>query len=118
MDILWDDSVYPLLEISEVVKPPYRVSEKFIEAVKNVIDKQFPPTLRKDDGTKILIIEKDTAIMGDLFFGHVDQVSRRLFDLSPIQDKFNSSPIMSRSLKKYVQRIFFSFIILFISCEL
>ena len=112
MNILWDDEVYPFIEISEVVKSPYRVSDAFIEAVKNVIDKLFPPNLRKEDGTKVLIIEKDTAIMGDLFFGHVDQVSRRLFDLSPIQDKYNSSPIMPRSLKKYVRYVFFCFITL------
>ncbi len=100
MNILWDDAVYPFIEISEVMKSPYRVSDTFIEAVKNVINKLFPPSLRKDDGTKTLIIEKDTAIMGDHFFGHIDQVSRRLFDLSPIQDKFTSSPMISRSLKK------------------
>ncbi|CAF2830348.1 unnamed protein product [Rotaria sp. Silwood2] len=93
MDILWDDSVYPFIEISEVVKSPYRVSDNFIEAVKNVIEKKFPSNLRKHDGTKILIIEKDTAVMGDLFFAHVDQVSRQLFDLSSIQEKFNSSPL-------------------------
>ncbi|CAF1170848.1 unnamed protein product [Rotaria magnacalcarata] len=93
MDILWDDSVYPFIEILEVVKSPYRVSENFIEAVKNVIENKFPSNLRKHDGTKIPIIEKDTAFMGDLFFAHVDQVSRQLFDLSSIQEKFNSSPL-------------------------
>jgi len=100
MDILWDDDVYPFIEISEVVKSPYHVSNDFIEAVKKVIDKRYPPHLRKDDGTKILIIEKSTAIMGDSFFGHVDYVSRQLFDLSPIQEKFNTSPVVSRSLKR------------------
>jgi len=101
MNILWHDDVYPFIEISEVVKAPYLVSDFFIEAVKNVIEELFPENLRKNDGTKVLIIEKDTAIMGDLFFGHVDYVSRRLFDLSSIQEKFNSSPVASRSLKKY-----------------
>jgi hypothetical protein len=100
MDILWDDSVYPYMEICEVVKSPYRVSDKFIEAVKSVIDKRFPSNLRKDDGTKILIIEKDTAIMGDLFFAHVDRVSRQLFDISSIQEKFNPSPVTSSRLTK------------------
>ncbi|CAF4315011.1 unnamed protein product, partial [Rotaria sp. Silwood2] len=101
MDILWDDDVYPFIEISEVMKSPYRVSNAFVEAVNKVIDKRFPAHLRKDDGTKILIIEKSTAMMGDLFFGHVDYVSRQLFDLSSIQEKFNTSPVVSRSLKKY-----------------
>ncbi|CAF0998674.1 unnamed protein product [Rotaria sordida] len=100
MNILWHDDVYPFIEISDVVKPPYRVSTHFVKAVKNVIDKVFPSSLRKTDGTKILIIEKDTAIMGDLFFSHVDYISRQLFDLSPIQEKFNPSPITSRFLKK------------------
>ncbi|UJR18400.1 hypothetical protein I4U23_005304 [Adineta vaga] len=99
MDILWDDDVYPFIEISEVVKTPYLISNYFIEAVNKVIDKRFPPYLRKDDGTKILIIEKSTAIMGDLFFGHVDYVSRQLFDLSSIQEKFITSPVASRSFK-------------------
>ncbi|CAF1524197.1 unnamed protein product [Adineta steineri] len=99
MDILWDDDVYALIEISEVVKPPYRVSDAFIEAVKKAIDKRFPENLCKDDGTKILVIEKNTAMMGDLFFGHADDVSRQLFDLSSIQDKFNMSPATSRLLK-------------------
>ncbi|UJR18796.1 hypothetical protein I4U23_005702 [Adineta vaga] len=70
MDILWDDDVYPFIEISEVVKTPYLVSNCFIEAVNKVIEQRYPAHLRKDDGTKILIIEKSTAIMGDLFFGH------------------------------------------------
>jgi hypothetical protein len=52
MNILWDDAVYPFLEISEIAKPPYRVSDSFVEAVKSVIDKLFPPSLRKNDGTK------------------------------------------------------------------
>ncbi|CAM4841639.1 unnamed protein product, partial [Rotaria magnacalcarata] len=99
MNILWHDDVYPFIEISEVIKPPYCVSGNFIEAVKNVIDKVFSPNLRKSDGTKILIIEKDTAIMGDLFFGHVDYVSRQLFDISTIHDKFNPSTITPRLLK-------------------
>ncbi|UJR34580.1 hypothetical protein I4U23_027356 [Adineta vaga] len=96
MDILWDDDVYPLIEISEIVKSPYRVSDDFIDAVKKVIEKRFPVNLRTDDGTKIVVIEKSTAIMGDLFFGHVDYVSRQLFDLSSIQEKFSASPIVSR----------------------
>jgi hypothetical protein len=115
MNILWDDAVYPHIEVAEVVNSPYRVSNTFIEAVKNVINKQFPPSLCKDDGTKILVIEKDTAIMGDLFFGHVDGVSRRLFDLSSIQDKLNSLSTMSRSLKKYVRYIRVPFSIIFFS---
>jgi hypothetical protein len=105
MNILWDDSVYPFIEISEVVKSPYRVSDSFIEAVKIAIENLFPSNLRKNDGTKILIIEKDTSMMGDLFFGHVDNVSRRLFDLSSIQEKFNSSPITSHLLIKYSKHI-------------
>jgi hypothetical protein len=105
MDILWDDAVYPFIEISDVVQPPYRVSNEFIEAVKDVIDRRFPRNLRKEDGTKILVIEKDTAIMGDLFFDHVDQVSRQLFDLSPIQEKFYSPPVASGSLKKYFKNV-------------
>jgi len=117
MNILWDDSVYPFIEISEVVKPPYRVSDFFIEAVKSVIKKLFPSNLSKDDGTKILIIEKDTAIMGDLFFGHVDSVSRRLFDLSPIQEKFSSSPMASCLPTKYKEALF-SFYMSFISIEI
>lgn len=100
MEILWDDRVYPYIEISEVVKPPYRVSEKFIQAVRQVIDTMFPTDLQKDDGTKIMIIEKHTAIMGDKFFVHVDNTSRRLFDLSQIEEKFMSSPTMSRSSTK------------------
>ncbi|CAF1418087.1 unnamed protein product [Adineta steineri] len=99
MKILWDDDVYALIEVSEVVKPPYRVSQNFIEAVKKAIDKQFPANLCKDDGTKILVIEKDTAKMGDIFFGYADNVSRQLFDLSSIQEKFNTSPGASRLLK-------------------
>lgn len=102
MDIMWDDDVYRYIEISEVVEQPYRVSNNFIEAVKKVIDKKFPSNLRKVDGTKILIIEKDTAIMGDLFFGHVDQVSRQLFDLSPIQKTFDLPLLTYHSSKKYV----------------
>jgi hypothetical protein len=117
MNILWDDSVYSLIEISEVVKPPYQVSNSFIEAVKSVIEKSFPSNLWKDDGTKILIIEKDTSMMGDLFFAHVDGVSRRLFDLSPIQEKFNQSPITSHLLIKYHKYILFLFIF-FISIEM
>jgi hypothetical protein len=101
MNILWDDSVYPFIEISEVIKPPYRVSDSFIEAAKVAIEKLFPSNLCKNDGTKILIIEKDTSIMGDLFFAHVDNVSRRLFDLSSIQQKFNPSPLTSHLLIKY-----------------
>lgn len=100
MNILWHDDVYPFIEISEVMKPPYRLSDNFIEAVKNVIDKLFPSNLRKIDGTKILTIEKDTAIMGDLFFGHVDCISRKLFDLSPIQKMFNPPLKIPQSLKK------------------
>ncbi|CAF1359232.1 unnamed protein product [Adineta steineri] len=100
MNILWHDDVYQFIEISETVEPPYRVSDSFIEAVKNVMDQMFPSNLRKDDGTKILVIEKDTALMGDLFFGHVDYVSRQLFDLSSIQEKFNTSPIPCRVLKR------------------
>jgi hypothetical protein len=112
MNILWDDSVYPFIEISEVVKPPYRVSDNFIESVKDVINKTFPPNLCKHDGTKILVIEKDTAVMGDLFFAHVDQVSRQLFDLSPIQEKFTSSPLTSHlSIKYSTHIIFFTFIL-------
>ncbi|CAF3915853.1 unnamed protein product [Rotaria sp. Silwood1] len=111
MNILWDDTVYPFIEISEVANAPYRVSDSFIEAVKNVIDKLFPPNLCKNDGTKILIIEKDTAIMGDLFFAHVDQVSRKLFDLSSIQEKFNSAPMPSHLLTKYIELIFKRFLI-------
>ncbi|CAF3737244.1 unnamed protein product [Rotaria socialis] len=99
MNILWHDDVYPFIEISEVMKPPYCISDNFIEAVKTVIDKLFPPNLCKTDGTKILIIEKDTAIMGDLFFGHVDCISRKLFDLSQIQETFNSSLKIPRLLK-------------------
>jgi hypothetical protein len=117
MNILWDDAVYPFLEISEIAKPPYRVSDSFVEAVKSVIDKLFPPSLRKNDGTKILIIEKQTAVMGDLFFGHVDQVSRQLFDLSPIHEKFNSSLITSHLLTKYLGSILF-FSIFFILIEI
>ncbi|CAF4066585.1 unnamed protein product [Rotaria sp. Silwood2] len=100
MNILWDDSVYPFIEISEVVKSPYRVSDSFIDAVKVVIEKLFPSNLRKSDGTKILIIEKDTSMMGDLFFAHVDNVSRRLFNISSIQETFNSSPLTSHLLIK------------------
>lgn len=100
MRILWDDSVYPFLEVSEVAKAPYRVSDSFIDAVKNLIEKLFPFNLRKTDGTKILIIEKDTALMGDEFFGHVDHVSRRLFDISSIQEKFTVSPTASMRLMK------------------
>lgn len=106
MNILWHDDVYPFIEISEVVKPPYCVSDKFVEAVKSVIDKIFPSSLRKADGTKILIIEKNTAIMGDLFFGHVDNISRQLFDLSRIQEKLDYPPVY-RSLKLYVNYITF-----------
>ena len=106
MNILWDDDVYPFIEISEVVKAPYRVSDNFIGAVKNVIDKLFPPGLRKSDGTKILIIEKDTAIMGDSFFAHADQVSRQLFDLSPIEKRFNSSSISSHPSAMYLECLF------------
>jgi hypothetical protein len=91
--------VYPFIEISEVVKQPYRVSNGFIEAAKKLIDKLYPPSGLKPDGTKILIIEKQTAIMGDLFFGHVDDVSRRLFDLTPIHDRFNFPSIASYSSK-------------------
>lgn len=101
MEILWDDTVYPYIEISEVVKPPHRVSEDFIDAVKEVIGTMFPKNLQKDDGTKILIIKKHTAVMGDKFFAHVDTTSRRLFDLSHIEEKFLSSPTMSRSSAKY-----------------
>ena len=100
MEILWHDDVYSFIEISDVMKAPYRISDNFIEAVKNVIGKLFSPHLRKTDGTKILAIEKDTAIMDDLFFGHVDCVSRKLFDLSPIQEIFNPLLKISRSLKK------------------
>lgn len=103
MHILWDDDVYPYIEISEVIQAPYRVSDSFIQAVTTVIDKLFPACLRKEDGTKILIIEKDTAIMGDLFFGHVDYVSRQLFDISSVQNNLNPSPISSRLLKKYAK---------------
>jgi hypothetical protein len=91
--------VYPFVEVSETVKPPYRVSDRFVEAVKEIIENRFPPSLRKDDGTKILIIEKDTAIMGDLFFGHVDNVSRKLFDLSSIQQKYHSPSSSSYTSK-------------------
>ena len=56
----------------------------------------FPVNLQKDDGIKILIIEKNTAIMGDTFFAHVDTMSRRLFDLSQIEEKFMTSSKMSR----------------------
>lgn len=100
MRILWDDSVYPFLEVSEVVKAPYRVSDAFIDSVKNLIEQLFPSDLRKTDGTKILVIEKDTALMGDAFFGHVDKVSRRLFDISSIQEKFTVSPNTSMRLMK------------------
>lgn len=101
MQILWDDSVYPFVEVSEVAKAPYRVSNSFIDSVKNLIEKLFPPELRKSDGTKILVIEKETALMGDAFFAHVDHVSRRLFDISLIQEKFNVSPAASTRLMKY-----------------
>lgn len=101
MNILWHDDVYPFIEISEVVKAPYCVSDNFIKAVKNLVDKLFPSDFRKLDGTKILIIEKDTAVMGDLIFAHVDHVSRQLFDLSPIQQKFNLSPVPSHLSTKY-----------------
>ena len=100
LGILWHDDVYPFVEISEVVKQPYRVSNGFIEAAKNLIDKLYPSIKRKPDGTKILIIEKETAIMGDLFFAHVDNVSRRLFDLSPIHERFSSPALASYSSKK------------------
>ena len=103
MNILWDDSVYPFIEISEVIKPPHRISDSFIEAVKMMIDKSFPANLRKDDGTKILIIEKDTAIMSDRFFAHVDQVSRQLFDLSSIQERFCGQFLPSNSTNKYLR---------------
>jgi len=93
MDILWTDEVYPFINIQDVIKPPYHVSDNFIQAVKNTIDNLFPTNLRKGDGTKILIIEKETAIMGDLFFAHVDCVSRRLFDLSVIHEKFSPVPV-------------------------
>ena len=96
MDILWDDSVYPSTEISEVVKSPYRASDDFIEAVKSVIEKRFLPNLRKHDGTKILIIDRDTDVLGDTFFVSVDQVSGQLFDLSSIHEKFNYSLFTSR----------------------
>jgi hypothetical protein len=102
MNILWHDDVYPFIEISQVVKPPYCVSDNFIEAVKNVIDKLYPSNLRKPDGTKVLIIEKDTAMMGDLFFAHVDQVSRQLFDLSSIQEKIKFSSLSSHLSTKYL----------------
>jgi len=75
--------------------------------VKNVIDKLFPPSWRKSDGTKILITEKDTAIMGDLFFIHVDQISRQLFDLSSIQEKFSLSSLSSYLSTKYFEHIIF-----------
>ena len=42
MDILWDDDVYPFIEISQVVKSPYHVSNGFIEAVNKVIEKRLP----------------------------------------------------------------------------
>lgn len=100
MNIMWHDDVYPYIEISEVMKAPYMVSKMFIEAVKSVISKLYPSNLRKPDGTLILVIEKDTAMMGDLFFDHVDHISRKIFDLSSIYEKFNCSPIRSRSMKK------------------
>ncbi|CAF1387240.1 unnamed protein product, partial [Adineta steineri] len=104
MNILWHDDVYQFIEISETVELPYRVSDSFIEAVKNVMDQMFPSNLRKEDGTKILVIEKDTALMGDIFFGHVDYVSRQLFDLSSILEKFNTSPIPCRVLKSVQEK--------------
>ena len=79
----------------------------------------MPSTLSKDDSTKILTIKKGTAIVGGLFFGHVDCVSRRLFDLSPIQEKFNSPPITSRPFKKVSKKIHaLSFSLSFISTEI
>lgn len=101
MSILWDDDVYPYIEISDVIKPPYRVSDCFVSAVNKVIEKLFPKSSCKADGTKILIIEKETAIMGDLFFEHVDNISRRLFDLSPIQEKFCSLGRVFRTPYRY-----------------
>ena len=67
MDILWDDDVYPLIEVSQVIKSPYRVSDAFIEAVKRVIEQRFPPNLRTVDGTKLSLLRKEQLLWGTYF---------------------------------------------------
>ena len=98
MNILWDDSVYPLIKVSQTAKSPFELSEAFITAVKSTIEKRFPTQLVKNDGSKTLVIEKDTAIMGDVFFAHVDSVSRRLFDLTAIETRFQKTSTSIHSM--------------------